>query len=135
MLVSSDDVEWCIFVFFARKTAYELRIMDWSSDVCSSDFSIRHRPESKHAHPPYRRRAWLSRNLRAKRAGGEAAKTVASVIPPVPMRDVRLAAQGAITHNSQAAKHAVTSVIRRSEERRVGKEGVSTCRSRWSRDH
>src|SRR3546814_8105940 len=27
----------CVFVFFKRKTAYELRISDWSSDVCSSD--------------------------------------------------------------------------------------------------
>src|SRR3546814_18903387 len=26
-------------------------------------------------------------------------------------------------------------VVPRSEERRVGKEGASTCRSRWSRDH
>src|SRR3546814_3194091 len=25
------------FVFFKQKTAYELRISDWSSDVCSSD--------------------------------------------------------------------------------------------------
>ncbi|MFP5381193.1 MAG: hypothetical protein ACLGG4_02915, partial [Gammaproteobacteria bacterium] len=74
--------------------------------------SIRHRTESTHTHPPYRRRAWLSRNLRAKRASGEAAKTVASTMPPVSLRDVRLAAHGAITHNSQAAKHAVTSVIR-----------------------
>src|SRR3546814_10062727 len=27
----------CIFFFFKQKTAYELRISDWSSDVCSSD--------------------------------------------------------------------------------------------------
>src|SRR3546814_7441323 len=27
----------CIFVFFKQKTAYEMRISDWSSDVCSSD--------------------------------------------------------------------------------------------------
>src|SRR3546814_2117087 len=28
----------CVFVFFFKqKTAYELRISDWSSDVCSSD--------------------------------------------------------------------------------------------------
>jgi hypothetical protein len=33
-------------------------------------------------------------------------------MPPFSLRDVRLAAQGAITHKSQAAKHAVTSVIR-----------------------
>src|SRR3546814_15875469 len=26
-----------VFVFFKQKTAYELRISDWSSDVCSSD--------------------------------------------------------------------------------------------------
>src|SRR3546814_11428650 len=27
----------CFFVFFKQKTAYEVRISDWSSDVCSSD--------------------------------------------------------------------------------------------------
>src|SRR3546814_9573587 len=27
----------CFFFFFKQKTAYELRISDWSSDVCSSD--------------------------------------------------------------------------------------------------
>src|SRR3546814_4233714 len=27
----------CSFFFFKRKTAYEMRISDWSSDVCSSD--------------------------------------------------------------------------------------------------
>src|SRR3546814_7074091 len=33
-------LRWCvavIFFFFKQKTAYELRISDWSSDVCSSD--------------------------------------------------------------------------------------------------
>src|SRR3546814_7102691 len=29
--------------FFKQKTAYELRISDWSSDVCSSDLPIAHR--------------------------------------------------------------------------------------------
>src|SRR3546814_10721196 len=28
---------WWIFFFFKQKTAYEMRISDWSSDVCSSD--------------------------------------------------------------------------------------------------
>src|SRR3546814_2090756 len=28
---------YCIFFFFKQKTAYEMRISDWSSDVCSSD--------------------------------------------------------------------------------------------------
>src|SRR3546814_12328971 len=31
----------CVFVFFFKqKTAYEMRISDWSSDVCSSDLSL-----------------------------------------------------------------------------------------------
>src|SRR3546814_8898263 len=33
---------WCyVFVFFKQKTAYEMRISDWSSDVCSSDLDGR----------------------------------------------------------------------------------------------
>src|SRR3546814_161160 len=31
------------FFFFKQKTAYEMRISDWSSDVCSSDLEARHR--------------------------------------------------------------------------------------------
>src|SRR3546814_1296444 len=32
-----------IFFFFKQKTAYEMRISDWSSDVCSSDLlALRH---------------------------------------------------------------------------------------------
>src|SRR3546814_6320411 len=34
-----------LFFFFKQKTAYEMRISDWSSDVCSSDLS-RHRAPS-----------------------------------------------------------------------------------------
>src|SRR3546814_10698540 len=29
-----------VFFFFKQKTAYEMRISDWSSDVCSSDLAI-----------------------------------------------------------------------------------------------
>src|SRR3546814_766930 len=32
---------FCIFFFFKQKTAYEMRISDWSSDVCSSDLCSR----------------------------------------------------------------------------------------------
>src|SRR3546814_9166347 len=31
-----------MFFFFKQKTAYEVRISDWSSDVCSSDLDILH---------------------------------------------------------------------------------------------
>src|SRR3546814_6646905 len=30
----------CVFFFFKQKTAYEMRISDWSSDVCSSDLTV-----------------------------------------------------------------------------------------------
>src|SRR3546814_10393087 len=30
-----------LFFFFKQKTAYEMRISDWSSDVCSSDLALR----------------------------------------------------------------------------------------------
>src|SRR3546814_16308267 len=35
---------WVIFFFFKQKTAYEMRISDWSSDVCSSDLGFRGAP-------------------------------------------------------------------------------------------
>src|SRR3546814_12811667 len=34
---------FCFFFFFKQKTAYEMRISDWSSDVCSSDIDIPNR--------------------------------------------------------------------------------------------
>src|SRR3546814_9810723 len=37
LLVVSLVVYFMIFFFFKQKTAYEMRISDWSSDVCSSD--------------------------------------------------------------------------------------------------
>src|SRR3546814_8255511 len=35
---------FCFFFFFKQKTAYEMRISDWSSDVCSSDLQQRKKP-------------------------------------------------------------------------------------------
>src|SRR3546814_2397607 len=37
MSVFECDVDELVFFFFKQKTAYEMRISDWSSDVCSSD--------------------------------------------------------------------------------------------------
>src|SRR3546814_10919162 len=38
LMVGRSVRVWCIvFFFFKQKTAYEMRISDWSSDVCSSD--------------------------------------------------------------------------------------------------
>src|SRR3546814_4174685 len=38
-----------VFFFFKQKTAYEMRISDWSSDVCSSDLLSRFRADVLHA--------------------------------------------------------------------------------------
>src|SRR3546814_10894146 len=36
-----------IFFFFKQKTAYEVRISDWSSDVCSSDLALQNSPRHR----------------------------------------------------------------------------------------
>src|SRR3546814_7541399 len=40
MVWFESRVAW-FFFFFKQKTAYEMRISDWSSDVCSSDLCVR----------------------------------------------------------------------------------------------
>src|SRR3546814_10300025 len=64
--VSSMSVSCVIFVclvfflFFKQKTAYEMRISDWSSDVCSSDLAgarahrnRRSQPAAQAKRPPF----------------------------------------------------------------------------------
>src|SRR3546814_7783763 len=51
----------CLFFFFKQKTAYEMRISDWSSDVCSSDLKARQRIARGQ-----RMRAFFARGPRAK---------------------------------------------------------------------
>src|SRR3546814_6990484 len=59
----------CSFFFFKQKTAYEMRISDWSSDVCSSDLDIRRHIEgdvvtARHANATYRTGVFLRRHRR-----------------------------------------------------------------------
>src|SRR3546814_7602085 len=46
----------CLYIsfvfFFKQKTAYEMRISDWSSDVCSSDLRLVAPQRGAHAPPP-----------------------------------------------------------------------------------
>src|SRR3546814_4171976 len=91
-----------IFFFFKQKTAYEMRISDWSSDVCSSDLGARPR-------------------LRA--------------VPLPGLRPLLPRLRDGVEGPDQLAGARVPGAHVRSEERRVGKECVSTCRSRWSPYH
>src|SRR3546814_1990625 len=94
--------DFVFFFFFKQKTAYEMRISDWSSDVCSSDLR----------YSEYDRRPVVTNGRSASSRSGPPA---GDDVPP------------AIT--------AAVATTGRSEERRVGKECVSTCRSRWSPSH
>src|SRR3546814_2621681 len=87
----------CVF-FFKQKTAYEMRISDWSSDVCSSDLC----------------------------AGTPVTWNLKKLAPLRPVTTLPLSRPGSALNTARAF---------RSEERRVGKECVSTCRSRWSPYH
>src|SRR3546814_10171446 len=57
-----------VFLFFKQKTSYEMRISDWSSDVCSSDLTILAHPD--HQADAEARRArylWVSENVNRAR--------------------------------------------------------------------
>src|SRR3546814_12801396 len=111
------------FFFFKQKTAYEMRISDWSSDVCSSDLGLGQGIADFHGH-----RHLVLAELVLQEAfqllEGEGRRIGAQLDEGLG----RLAAIG-IGHADHRA------LLARSEERRVGKECVSTCRSRWSPYH
>src|SRR3546814_1569869 len=99
-----DDVEGVdnnfdsFFFFFKQKTAYEMRISDWSSDVCSSDLQ----------------KKFLDVVVELLLADDDVAQRLQALLPTWSLPE---------------------DPKERSEERRVGKECVSTCRSRWSPYH
>src|SRR3546814_2282262 len=102
----------CSVFFFKQKTAYEMRISDWSSDVCSSDLDP------------------------GQDADGDGVNNDTDNCPDDDnpgqedsdnddIGDVCDTVEGDCDNGEND----------RSEERRVGKECVSTCRSRWSPYH
>src|SRR3546814_8809181 len=102
------------FFFFKQKTAYEMRISDWSSDVCSFDLLV----EAPFRRP--RRGIWSFET--PFRRGSMAPQDERGALNPADQDRLQLLAR------RRRRRH-------RSEERRVGKECVSTCRSRWSPYH
>src|SRR3546814_9328325 len=86
------------FFFFKQKTAYEMRISDWSSDVCSSDL-LPPRP----AVPP---RPVVPR-LRRRRAGFQLAR-IDRLVPVTPV-PAAAAAGGGRVHKGRTARPAVDS--------------------------
>src|SRR3546814_7492866 len=98
-----------MFGFFSKqKTAYEMRISDCSSDVCSSDLK---------EIEPRRAKTYLITKGRSCPLCGA---------PHSGDHDAEY-------HGNLTEQH--VRPLHRSEERRVGKECVSTCRSLWAPYH
>src|SRR3546814_8692387 len=104
----------CVYVlfsagccFFKQKTAYEMRISDWSSDVCSSDLI-------------------LATEATALCRGREAAELAAETA----RKAFEEGSFGGYLPVLRIARDRLDAGIERSEERRVGNEGASTYRSR-----
>src|SRR3546814_9768019 len=99
------------FFFFKQKTAYEMRISDWSSDVCSSDLQDRN----------------IFAACMVRQGDADAMVTGLTRSFSVCFDE--------ITRVIDPRPDNILFGLTRSEERRVGKECVSTCRSRWSPYH
>src|SRR3546814_15835665 len=143
------------FFFFKQKTAYEMRISDWSSDVCSSDLHIKTNPMVHF--PDAAGLAAATGDLRQtgySRLHGGAQDVVRDQVHegPIELLHVRPGAdhghiaeqdinelrdlvqigpaqQGA---DSRDTRVVLVGLAERSEESRVGKECVSKCRTRWA---
>src|SRR3546814_12867518 len=100
-----------------------MRISDWSSDVCSSDLDLAMGHALDAAAQDLR---GVGRGVEGERQHG--AEIRLAEIRPQAER-FELGAELAAAVIDQEDLH------QRSEERRVGKECVSTCRSRWSPFH
>src|SRR3546814_1954299 len=99
--------------FFKQKTAYEMRISNWSSDVCSSDLPLPQGKSGRGEQPVGRRCHGLQRGRRN-----------IAVAPDAEQRG----AVGPLHLD-------IGNGLGRSDERRVGKGCVRKCRSRWSSYH
>src|SRR3546814_13097935 len=103
-----------------------MRISDWSSDVCSSDLAFSKLQEELAD----------ARNLLAERKTIDRAKAILmkrrGIDEPAAYALLR---SHAMQSNRRIVDVAEALMTARSEERRVGKECVSTCRSRWSPYH
>src|SRR3546814_10320013 len=105
----------CIVFFIKQKTAYEMRISDWSSDVCSSDLMVEITIDGIKVEAPEGSMVI------------QAAHKLGVYVPHFCYhKKLSVAAN---------CRMCLVDVEKRSEERRVGKECVSTCRSRWSPYH
>src|SRR3546814_13282339 len=118
-----------VVFFFKQKTAYEMRISDWSSDVCSSDLPQlgvqERRPESvaRSVRGEGLYRARLAQSLWRRGAHPRADQGLQTGNEAHPC---------ALAARQLRYLDARPRAAARSEARRVGKACVSPCSTRWS---
>src|SRR3546814_19880582 len=118
--------------FFKQKTAYEMRISDWSSDVCSSDlhdYEVKMRSIHRFIEEGDKVKVTMrfrGREMVHQDLGKQVLDRVREEMDPT----------AKVEQFPKLEGRQMTMVMApRSEARRVGKECVSTGRSRWSPDH
>src|SRR3546814_7200177 len=128
-----------MFCFFKQKTAYEMRISDWSSDVCSSDQGTNARDGDSSRRSRFRPKT-ANRERGPSRGPKQDCKRPTGHRPSTRKRQQRVVARNSSGTDAGLAREArnqppherTSERLARSEESRVGKECISTCRSRWS---
>src|SRR3546814_17170261 len=105
-----------------------MRISDWSSDVCSSDLH-RDGVALHYGRDDFKNQSQLARALSRERPKDMAQDYTKAD----PARS--FAERHGIGFEERVADIARKVPEKRSEERRVGKEGVQTCRNRGAREH
>src|SRR3546814_6349338 len=106
-----------IFFFFKQKTAYEMRISDWSSDVCSSDLVEGVKLIDGR------------QNGQVQLLFAKQKKVLLYEYQYTSEKDDMGDFLWGDTYRTTSTRD--NTIQARSEERRVGKECVSTCRYRW----
>src|SRR3546814_12371590 len=119
-----------------------MRISDWSSDVFSSDLTGISGPTLYAWKKQFQSRGFVVPAKPSNPDRWDARAKLAAVIQTAPMNEAERSAycreHGLYPEQLEAWKQAFEAMDEgstRSAERRVGKECVSTCRSRWWPDH
>src|SRR3546814_17650857 len=108
--------------------SYEMRISDWSSDVCSSDLLGGDADVAPTA-------GIVALGEAPRRRHRKAAVADLEIDRGVELRIVELHQHVVAGNPQMGGAEGDESGHDRTEERRVGKECVSTCRSRWAPKH
>src|SRR3546814_13449845 len=106
-----------------------MRISDWSSDVCSSDlYFLQLLGKKKNKMETIKNYSFVDMGIMLRRSMRHVFRSMDTIITvtvmPIAMMLLFVYVLGGAIQTGS-----------RSEERRVGKECVSTCRSRWSPYH